>query len=35
MSMGTARLLTDMLLERETAIPAGPYSPARAEGNLQ
>ena len=34
MSMGTARLLTDMLMGRETAIPAEPYLPGRAGGGL-
>jgi glycine/D-amino acid oxidase-like deaminating enzyme len=28
-SLATARLLADLLLERQTAIPAAPYSPAR------
>jgi glycine/D-amino acid oxidase-like deaminating enzyme len=28
-SLGTARLLTDLLLNRPTAIPAAPYAPAR------
>jgi D-hydroxyproline dehydrogenase subunit beta len=28
-SLGTGRLLADLLLDRPTAIPAGPYSPSR------
>jgi glycine/D-amino acid oxidase-like deaminating enzyme len=28
-SLGTAGLLTDMVLDRPTLIPAGPYSPSR------
>ena len=28
-SLGTARILTDLLLERPTAIPSAPYSPSR------
>jgi glycine/D-amino acid oxidase-like deaminating enzyme len=32
-SLGTGRLLADLLLGRPTAIPAAPYSPARFEAN--
>jgi D-hydroxyproline dehydrogenase subunit beta len=34
-SLGTGRLLADLLLGRETAIPAGPYDPHRfAKGEV-